>query len=48
MALRCPLFSVAESLQLEREVHASSDVQAELLGSTVMGPSLVKVWARLR
>ena len=43
-----PLFSVTESLQHESEVHASSDESAELLGSTVMDLSLVKVGARLR
>ena len=39
-----PLFS----LQHERKVRASSDVSAELLGSTVMDPSLAEVGARLR
>ena len=38
----------AEPLQHERKVHASSDESAELLGSVVMDPSLVKVEARLR
>ena len=38
-----PLFSV----QHERKVRAS-DVSAELLGSTVMDPSLAEVGARLR
>ncbi len=38
----------AEPLQHERKVHASSDESAELLGSVVTEPSLVKVEARLR
>ena len=37
----------AEPLQHERKVHASSDESAELLGSVVTEPSLVKVEARL-
>ena len=50
--LAAPLLAIiadsTEPLQHERKVHASSDESAELLGSVVTEPSLVKVEARLR